>query len=220
MASADQNSRDHVAQSIATYDAIAENYHLTATPDLRAWKESSMRRFAAYLPGNAILVPGCGDGRDSRYLRDLGLRVASFDLSQSMLEIAKRFDPKGDYRLLDFRDIKRLGASYDGIWASGCLYHLTKPEFARCIVDCRSLLSVDGIFYLTMKEGAGERFEKQPGPRYPGGVEARERLRGKRFYAYYGRDELIELLAGFDVLHEQRVIPSEGGFELWLRRTE
>jgi len=45
------------------------------------------------------------------------------------------------------------------------------------------------------------------------------RLRGKRFYAYHGTDELITRLQGFELLHEQRVEPSEGGFELWLRRS-
>jgi SAM-dependent methyltransferase len=210
---------DHVAQNMATYDVIAEHYYLTATADLRAWKEASMRRFAGYLPGKTVLVPGCGDGRDSRYLSALGLAVTSFDLSDGMLAIARRQDPVGDYRRLDFRDLARLDGPYDGIWASGCLYHLTKPEFARCVADCHALLAPNGVFYLTMKEGDGERFEEQPGPRYPGGAEAQTRLRGKRFYAYYGRDELIELLAGFALLHEQRVEPSEGGFELWLRRS-
>lgn len=210
---------DHVAQNMATYDAIAEHYHLTATPDLRAWKEASMRRFAGHLPGKAVLVPGCGDGRDSRYLSMLGLSVTSFDLSDGMLAIARQKDPQGDYRSLDFRDIASLEGPYDGIWASGCLYHLAKPEFARCVDDCHALLARGGVFYLTMKEGDGEHFEEQPGPRYPGGTEAQTRLRGKRFYAYYRRDELVDLLVGFELLHEQRVEPSEGGFELWLRRS-
>jgi hypothetical protein len=35
----------HVTQTIATYDAIAPNYILTATPEMRAWEEKSMRMF-------------------------------------------------------------------------------------------------------------------------------------------------------------------------------
>ena len=85
MTRAKEYPADHVAQSIATYDAIAEHYHVTATPELRAWKEASMRRFAEYLSGKRVLVPGCGDGRDSRFLSSLGLAVISFDLSRGML---------------------------------------------------------------------------------------------------------------------------------------
>lgn len=174
-----------------------------------------MRRFSSYLRGHRVLVAGCGDGRDSRFLRSLGLAVSSFDLSEAMLKIARTQDPDGDYRSLDLRDISRCAGPYDGIHASGCLYHLTRPEFARCVKDCWELLSTGGVFYFNMKEGSGERFEETPGPRYPGGAEARERLQGKRFYAYYQREELLTLLDGFKVLHEQKLVPGEGGFEFW-----
>jgi hypothetical protein len=151
-------------------------------------------------------------------LRSLGLEISSFDLSEAMLEIAKREDPRGNYSLLDLREIDKCAGPYDGIFASGCLYHLTKHEFARCVGSIWELLSPAGVFYLNMKEGDGERFEEKPGPTYPGGAAARERLQGKRFYAYYRHAELSSLLRGFDVLHQQKLIPGDGGFEFWLRK--
>jgi len=215
-----EDTPDHIAQNVATYDSIAEHYKVTATPELRAWKEASIRRFADFLPGQRVLVPGCGDGRDSRFLSSIGLRVTSFDLSEGMLRQAKAQDPDGTYLRLDFRDIRSLAleGSFDGIWASGCLYHLTKPEFAVCVKCCWEKLAAKGIFYLSMKEGKGERYEETPGPRYPGGAQAKALLRGRRFYAYYERQELMRMLTGFALLHEQRVLPAEGGFELWLRK--
>ena len=178
-----------------------------------------MRRFFGYLAGKKVLVPGCGDGRDSRFLRSLGLAVHSFDLSEEMLRIAVAQDPEGSYRRLDLREMRQCEGPYDGIYASGCLYHLTKQEFSRCVQSCRALLSSAGAFsYLNMKEGNGERFEEKPGPRYPGGAEARERLQGKRFYAYYQREELVAASQDFGILHEQILIPGDGGFEFWLRR--
>ena len=60
---------DHIERTIATYDVIAPHYHVTATPELRDWEESSMRLFADFLGGTSVLVPGCGDGRDSRYYK-------------------------------------------------------------------------------------------------------------------------------------------------------
>jgi SAM-dependent methyltransferase len=209
---------DHVTQTIATYDVIAPDYKLTATPEMRAWEENSMRRFCGYLSGKRVLVPGCGDGRDSRFLRSLGLAIDSFDLSEGMLTIAKELDPEGHYSLLDLREIGKCSGPYDGIFASGCLYHLSKQEFERCIESCRTQLSPKGVLYLNMKKGHGERFEEQPGPRYPGGLEAQARLRGKRFYAYYQRDELLSLLKDFEILHEQELVPGDGGFEFWLRK--
>jgi SAM-dependent methyltransferase len=209
---------DHVTQTIATYDVIAPDYKLTATPEMRAWEENSMRRFNSHLTGKRVLVPGCGDGRDSRFLRSLGLAIDSFDLSKGMLKIAKELDPGGNYSHLDLREIGKCSGPYDGIFASGCLYHLTKLEFAKCIESCRTQLSPKGVLYLNMKKGHGERFEERPGPRYPGGIEAQERLRGKRFYAYYQRDELLSVVKDFEILHEQELIPGDGGFEFWLRK--
>jgi SAM-dependent methyltransferase len=212
-------SADHVAQTIATYNVIAPDYILTATPEMRAWEEKSMRMFASFLTSKRVLVPGCGDGRDSRFLASLGLSVTSFDLSETMLGIAKAHDPEGSYFPMDLRDIDRCAGPYDGIFSSGCLYHLTKPEFAKCVQSTRELLSPAGVFYLNMKEGHGERFVEKPGPTYPGGAEARERLQGKRFYAYYQHDELLQILQGFEILRQQKLIPGDGGFEFWLRKS-
>jgi len=56
---------DHMEETIATYDRIAPHYVVTATPEMRAWEERAMRTFQSFLPGERVLVPGCGDGRDS-----------------------------------------------------------------------------------------------------------------------------------------------------------
>ena len=111
-----------------------------------------------------------------------------------------------------------LVGQFDGIWASGCLYHLSKPEFADSISQCRRLLPADGILYMNMKEGQGQRFETGPSPGYPGGECAVELLTGKRYYAYYTRGELLSYLEGFDIAQEDRIVIVRGGFEFWLRR--
>ncbi len=44
---------DYTKRTIETYDQIAIDYHVIATPEHRAWLEDSMREFYARLPGNA-----------------------------------------------------------------------------------------------------------------------------------------------------------------------
>ena len=61
-----------------------------------------------------------------------------------MLKIAMAQDPEGSYALMDLRDIDRCSGPYDGIFASGCLYHLTKPEFAQCVQSCRGAAVIGG----------------------------------------------------------------------------
>lgn len=210
--------RDYVARTISTYNKIAKDYKLTAIPGVRAWEEGSMRIFRAYLHGHRVLVPGCGDGRDSRYLSSLGLDVTSFDLSTTMLSIAKSLDGTGEYRKLDLRNVGLLATHFDGVYASGCLYHLKKAELRSCLHDIRRLLKRHGVLYVNLKVGHGEGFRKKPGRNYPGGKRARVALKGERFYAYYTLPEMRLLFTGFKLLRERKLRHPERVHEFWLRR--
>jgi SAM-dependent methyltransferase len=210
---------NHVEATIQTYNRIAGDYHVAATPENRAWLEGSMREFFSRLPGRSVLVPGCGEGRDSRFLQGLGAEVVSFDLSEGMLAQARAADPAGTYLQLDFRAADQLAARFDGIWASACLYHLTKPEFRTCLATFRSLLLPGGVLFLNLKLGDGEAWIDVPREGYFGGEAAKAKLGGPRYFAFYRRDELREYFADFTVELERRnnVQEGEGAMEFWLR---
>ena len=55
-----------------------------------------------YNHGSGALDFGCGTGRSTRFLTDLGLNVVGADISQAMLDQARARDPSGDYYF--FRD--------------------------------------------------------------------------------------------------------------------
>lgn len=59
----------------------------------------------AGLPSRRGLDFGCGAGRSSRFLRGLGFDVVGADISEAMLERARRADPGGDYRLVADGDL-------------------------------------------------------------------------------------------------------------------
>src|SRR5262252_9575614 len=54
--------------------------------------------FARQVTGRRALDFGCGTGRSTRFLRDLGFQAIGVDVSPPMLERARRLDPGGDYR--------------------------------------------------------------------------------------------------------------------------
>jgi SAM-dependent methyltransferase len=201
---------DHIDRTIETYDRIAAAYRLVATPEHRAWLEDSMHTFFDRLPGPSVLVAGCGEGGDSRYLRGLGAQVISFDLSEGMLSLARAADPEGTYLRVDLRDLDRIGRSFDGIRACACLYHLTKPEFRACLAGFRGLLNDRGVLFLNLKLGDGERFIDVPRDGYPGGEAAKEKLVGGRYYAFYRREELKGYFSGYLIEKERRDILKEG----------
>jgi len=205
--------------TIETYDRIASHYHvITKTSKLRRWIENSMDLFADYLTGARVLVVGCGDGRDSKYLSSKNLIVTSIDLSKGMLNEAIKNDPSGNYKLFDLRNIDKLEAQFDGIWASGCLYHLTKNDFCEFLKKAERVLRKDGILYLNMKEGSGEEcLDKPRSKEYPGGIRSKKLLLGKRYYVYYSHEELIAYLKAYEIMNERRLKFAEKGFEFWCK---
>jgi len=54
----------------------------------------------AHVRGTRALDFGCGTGRSTRFLRDLGFEVVGVDVAESMLARAREKDPDGDYRLI------------------------------------------------------------------------------------------------------------------------
>ena len=54
----------------------------------------------AHVLGTRALDFGCGTGRSTRFLRDLGFDVVGVDIAESMLARARERDPEGDYRLV------------------------------------------------------------------------------------------------------------------------
>ncbi len=55
--------------------------------------------------GGTALDFGCGTGRSTRFVRDLGFHVVGVDISAEMLRLARQADPAGDYRLVPDGDV-------------------------------------------------------------------------------------------------------------------
>ena len=64
--------------------------------------------FAAHMRGNAALDFGCGTGRSTRFLRELGFEPVGVDISAEMVAKARELDPGGDYRLIPGDDMSAL----------------------------------------------------------------------------------------------------------------
>src|SRR5262245_40604794 len=61
-----------------------------------------------HVQGRNALDFGCGAGRSTRFLRDLGFEVVGVDISEHMLARARERDPQGDYRLMPDGDLGNL----------------------------------------------------------------------------------------------------------------
>lgn len=62
-----------------------------------------------HVTGRRALDFGCGAGRSTRFLRDLGFEVVGIDVSERMLSQARAMDPAGEYRLISDGDLGQVG---------------------------------------------------------------------------------------------------------------
>ncbi len=66
--------------------------------------------FGEHVQGTKALDFGCGTGRSSRFLRDLGFDTVGVDIAERMLAQAQEHDPRGDYRLVPDGDLSALAS--------------------------------------------------------------------------------------------------------------
>ncbi|WP_285644115.1 class I SAM-dependent methyltransferase [Lentzea sp. NBRC 102530] len=100
----------------ASYDTVAADYArlIPDAHDGRPLDAAIMRAFAELTDGPVADI-GCGTGRITQHLRELGLEVAGIDLSDGMLEQARKLYPhltftQGDMTALNLEDNSLGGA--------------------------------------------------------------------------------------------------------------
>ena len=58
-----------------------------------------------YVVGKQALDFGCGTGRSTRFLNNLGFRATGIDISEDMLKLARDSDPQSEYQLINNGDL-------------------------------------------------------------------------------------------------------------------
>lgn len=194
---------DVVQQTIQTYDKIAPEYcRKTRQTKFLEWEENYIKKLLSFISKTKplILDVGCGDGRHCIIIENNGGKAIGIDLSQGMLEEAKTLYPKGDFQIMDMRNLSFDDDFFEGIWASGSIYHVPKSTIGELIREFRRVLKPNGILAINFKLGKGEGMEEQP-KSYQG---------SSRYFAYYTEQEMRDILGnfGFEVL-ESCTYPEE-----------
>ena len=108
-----------------------------------------------YNRGSRGLDFGCGAGRSTRFLRNLGLNVIGADISEAMLDQARALDPSGDYHL--FHDSiagKFVPGSFDLILAAFTFDNMSTEAKADALSALCTLLAPDGCLLLVVSSPA------------------------------------------------------------------
>jgi SAM-dependent methyltransferase len=97
-----------------------------------------------HIAGNRALDFGCGAGRSTRFLRDLGFDVSGIDVSEAMLREARSRDPEGRYVLVRDGFSALSGEVYDLVFCAFPFDNIPAADRPRLFRELAGLLSPDG----------------------------------------------------------------------------
>lgn len=99
-----------------------------------------------HVTGKRALDFGCGTGRSTRLLRQLGFQGTGVDISEDMLRLARTADPDGDYRLVPEDNLNQFASgAFDLILSAFTFDNIPQAKKAAIFSDLRRLLAPDGI---------------------------------------------------------------------------
>jgi len=145
---------------IKTYNETVEEYvkHEFENPSM----EKHYKRFLSLIPRNSkILDVGCGPGQASKKFADFGNSIIGIDLSEKMIEFAKQKVKNAKFFVMDVENIT-IKEKFDAIWAAFILVHIPRQKHPKILKKFNELLKPNGILYLGLIEGEGEKIMPEP----------------------------------------------------------
>ena len=191
-----------------TYNKISEEWHKDHQTD--DWWKNGTDKFIVYVKsGGLVLDVGCGGGTKSKYLLEKGLKVIGIDLSDKMVEIAKREVPQGKFVAMDLAEVDSLEEMFDGIFMQAVLLHKNKKDAMGVLEKIVKKLNNGGCLYIAVKEKKPEGVDEEVKTDNDYGYEY------ERFFSYYSMDELRGYLEklGLKIIFEENNPPSRSGRE-------
>ena len=96
----------------------------------------------------------CGPGNYSRYLLSQipNLKLLGIDLAPNMIELAQQNNANASFKVMDCRKISTLEDTYNLVVCAFCTPYLSLIETTKLINDIFSLLTNNGLLYLSTME--------------------------------------------------------------------
>jgi ubiquinone/menaquinone biosynthesis C-methylase UbiE len=139
------------------FDSLGKDYE-TAYAGFTAQREEA-EWLANELPANArVLDVGCGTGRPvAKVLAAAGHCVTGYDVSPTMIEIARTQIPGATFDVADLRTLDQPARSWDAVVVCYSLLQLTRAEIDAALAKFADWLAPGGSFLLaTMPVDAAE----------------------------------------------------------------
>jgi 2-polyprenyl-3-methyl-5-hydroxy-6-metoxy-1,4-benzoquinol methylase len=187
-------------KTVSYYDTQAQNWSNShGGDDKDSWWRKEMQIFHAYLPSGSLVEIGAGAGKDAESLIRLGYDYTGTDASVGLLKLAEKRNPSAKFIQRYVHEFEPSMGQYDGFWAAAVLLHIPREEIEGSLNAISSVLKTNGVGFITMKEGVGERLDSQTG----------------RLFTYYTENEFSNHLenTGFTILEFQKRVTEK---DTWL----
>ncbi|MFF2186279.1 class I SAM-dependent DNA methyltransferase [Streptomyces sp. NPDC058155] len=149
-----------------SYDTVAASYAdltrhiLDESPEERA----VLALFADLVRaqgGGQVADVGCGTGRVTAHLRQLGVDAFGIDLSPGMIEVARRDNPDLRFDLGSMTDLALADASVTGLVAWYSLIHVPDDEIKSVLAHFKRVLRAGGPLLLSFHVGDEARLKTE-----------------------------------------------------------
>lgn len=124
-----KGDKSNVYESEEGYDLYASEYD-KSLGYLNTFEEYELLRLIRDVEGKRVLDLGCGTGRIIKDLKDLGADVVGCDISEKMLEIARKKFANVEFHKADAYDLPFEDKSFDVVVALFVVVHLRDLEKA------------------------------------------------------------------------------------------
>ena len=175
---------DYKQKTVESYDKHAKEFAEKFKVKMELNRRYEFPRFLELLQGKDVLDLGCGAGDHSVYFSQQGLNVTCIDLSDEMIKLCNQKGFKKAF-VMDIEKLDFENNSFDGIWATASLLHIPKAKIDGVMRSLHSLLRSNGVLYVCVKEGEGEKL-----------MDDKHYKDTKRFFAFWTQEELLHQFEG------------------------
>jgi len=144
-------------KTIETYNATAESYAATRMDELygKHLDRMILKEFAALNKNKGTCADfGCGPGQTTKFLFDAGLHdIIGIDLSQGMVEVARRISPHIRFDTGDLLDLSYGADHFSSAVAFYAIVHFDYDEIAKAFREVNRVLKNGAYFIFSYHVG-------------------------------------------------------------------
>lgn len=160
------NAEGWLADTRTSYDTVATSYadQLRGLLNETPYERAILAVFADLVHavgGGPVVDVGCGPGRITAHLRDLGVDAFGIDLSPGMIEVARRDHPGLRFEVGSMTDLELGDTSIAGLVAWYSLIHVPDDELATVFAHFRRVVQPDCPILLSFHAGDESRLKTQ-----------------------------------------------------------